>query len=175
MANKPIKYIIDTSAILSGKPLNFDCNSMITTDKISQELNPGGKDFFSFQLLIEKGLKIMKPSKKSLQFIDDNIKKFGEEKRLSSADKELIALAYEIKEEGKYIPYIVTDDYSIQNISNQLKINIQSVNQRGITKRFKWARRCRGCGKHIKEDVDVCPICGSSIKNVVTNKKSIKK
>lgn len=168
-------YIIDTSAILSGKPLHFEEHMMITTDKISKELTPGGRDYFTFQLLLEKGLKIMKPSEQSIKLIEKNIKKSGEEKRLSEADKELIALAYEIKKQGEFNPFIVTDDYSIQNIADQLQINIQSISQKGITKRFKWERRCRGCGIHIKEDVDACPICGSSIKNIVTRKKTIKK
>ena len=38
-------YILDTSAILSGKPLNFPDAEMVTTFSMSSELKPGGKDY----------------------------------------------------------------------------------------------------------------------------------
>jgi endoribonuclease Nob1 len=168
-------YLIDTSAILSGRPLIFNKQKCVTSPQISNELSPGGRDYFNFQMLLEKGLLIMQPSKQSLDTIRKIIKEYGEIQRLSNADQELLALAYEIQEGGKEIPIIITDDYSIQNIANELHIKIQSLNQQEITKRFKWGRRCRGCGKNILDDVDVCPICGSSIKTIIIKKKSLKK
>jgi UPF0271 protein len=168
-------FLIDSSAIFSGKPIDLRNGKMLTTSFIADEFQPGGRDFRLFQFLIEKGLKIQDPSKDSLKKIMNVIKIIGEQKRLSTADISILALAYEIKLIHEENPILVTDDYSIQNIASYLKIPHQSVNQRGITKRFKWERRCRGCRHKIIDDADVCPICGSTIKHEIRKSSSVKK
>lgn len=175
MIEKKRIFIIDSSAILSGKPLIFSKDLFVTTSKINDEFKPGGRDYRNFQMLSEKGLQIMEPSKSSINIISNMIRSFGEEKRLSDADISLLALAYELKKSDGMHPIIVTDDYSIQNVANHLEITIQTMNQKAITKRFKWERRCRGCRKKIIDDVDVCPICGSSIKDVIKKSSPVKK
>ena len=92
---------------------------------------------------------------------------------LSEIDIEILALALEYKEENKYNPIILTDDYSIQNMSNFLKIEYKNISQKGITKRFKWISRCQGCGKKFKEDIKICPICGSEIKKKVNRRENL--
>ena len=44
-------YVIDTSAILSGKPLNFSDAEILTTFSMSSELKPGGKDYQNFMYI----------------------------------------------------------------------------------------------------------------------------
>jgi len=166
-------FLIDSSAIFSGKPLNFD--EMMTTSKISDEFQSGGRDYQRFQLLCEKGMKISEPSKESITQVRKAIERFGEQSRLSLADISILALAIDVKKSQQQIPIIVTDDYSIQNIANHIEISIQSMSQKGITKRFKWERRCRGCRRKVSDDVDVCPDCGSSLTTVVKKKYTLKK
>jgi endoribonuclease Nob1 len=166
-------FIIDSSAVFSGKPLNF--NEMVTTNKIADEFQPGGRDYKRFQWLLEIGMKIIKPSDNAVQEIQQIIKDHGEKSRLSSADISLLALAIDIRSSQKNIPVIVTDDYSIQNIAIHMGFIIQSLNQQGIKKRYKWERRCRGCRRKVSDDVDVCPVCGSSISYVVKKKYTLKK
>lgn len=166
-------FLIDSSAIFSGKPLNFD--KMMTTSMISEEFQPGGRDYQRFIFLREKGMKILDPSIESVNQVRKMIERFGEQSRLSTADISILALAIDVKNDQKQIPIIVTDDYSIQNIADQIEISIQSMSQKGITKRFKWERRCRGCRRKVSDDVDVCPDCGSSLINVVKKKYTLKK
>jgi UPF0271 protein len=166
----PRIYILDTSAILSGKPINFENNKMITSNGVSNELKPGGRDYNSFQILLEKGLKIEIPSKNSIDKIRKTIKKTGDSDRLSDTDIEILALSLDNNEKEAVI---ITDDYSIQNVANHLKIKFESISQSGITKRFIWNYRCRGCGKKFKENIKICPICGSDIKSVISSKKMI--
>ena len=166
-------FVIDSSAIFSGKPLNFD--KMMTTSKIADEFKPGGRDYRRFQLLLEKGLQIIDPSVKSYKKIEEIIKGLGEQARLSYADISILALAFDINLSQEIIPIIVTDDYSIQNIAIHMGLSIQSINQHGITKRFKWERRCRGCQRKVSDDVDVCPDCGSSITHLVKKTYPLKK
>jgi len=163
--------IIDSSAILSGKPLNLDDVKMCTTPGVSKEFQPGGRDYQNFQYLIEKGLTINMPSKESLNKIDKKSIQTGDNGRLSEADKEILALSLDLKHE--YEVAIITDDYSIQNVANALEIKFETINQKGIKKSFKWICKCQGCGKKYKDNINICPICGSTTKNIVTRKKPI--
>lgn len=168
-------FILDTSAILSGKPINLDKVKMVTTPGISKELKPGGRDYQSFQFLIERGLSIRSPSKESINKIKTTSNKTGDANRLSKTDVEILALALDISKDDEKEAIILTDDYSIQNVANVLNIKFETISQSGITKRFKWTCRCRGCGKKFKENIRICPICGAETKTVISSKKVIKK
>jgi UPF0271 protein len=175
-SNKKTKiYIIDTSAVLSGKPLNFNDSRIVTTEGVYNEFKPGGKDYQNFQFLLEKGLIINSPSDKSINKIKDISTKTGDTIRVSKTDIELLALALDYKKEEDKIPIILTDDYSIQNIANFLNIKFKTISQQGIKKRFKWSYQCRGCGKKFKEKIKKCPICGSETRTIVVEKTNIKK
>ena len=117
----------------------------------------------------------MDPSKKSINIIKKTVNELGEVDRLSETDIELLALAYEIKQQKTSEPVILTDDYSIQNTANFLDIRFESISQKGIKKSFKWINRCRGCGKTFKENIKECPICGTETKKIIIDKKTLKK
>jgi len=165
-------YILDTSAILSGKPIDLDEVEILTTTGVTKEINPGGKDYFLFQVLLEKKLKVNTPSKDSIKKVNIISKETGDLTRLSEVDKEILALALDVEKEGKK-PVIITDDYSIQNIANALKIDFIGISQQGITRKFKWIYQCRGCGKKFKENKQVCPICGDITRSIILKKKNL--
>lgn len=172
---KKIKvFILDTSAILSGKPINLDNVKIVTTPGVSKELKPGGRDYRFYQFLIERGLSILSSSKESINKIKTTSDKTGDASRLSNTDVEILALALDISKDDEKEPIILTDDYSIQNVAHVLNIPFEAISQSGITKRFKWACRCRGCGKKFKENIKICPICGAETKTVISSKKVIK-
>ena len=164
-------YILDTSAIFSGKFVNINDALLFTSEGVSKEISPGGRDYNNFHYLIEKGLKIIRPSQKSIQKIIKIIEKTGDVQRLSETDIEILAVALEYKDKNEVI--IVTDDYSIQNVANVIKIKFEPINQAGITKRFIWVTRCRGCGKKFKDNISICPMCGSDTKKIVSKKSDI--
>jgi len=166
-------FILDTSAILSGKTINFDQDKVVTTPGVSNELQPGGKDYRTFLFLQEKGLAINDPSKEAIKRIHQIATETGDMSRLSKADIEVLALALDINQNNEAI--IITDDYSIQNVANELKINFKSIVQNGITKSFKWTYRCSGCGKKFNENIKTCPICGALTKTTVSRKKNIER
>jgi len=112
-SNKKSKVvIIDTSAVLSGKPINFDDVIVVTTQSVSDELKPGGKDYQTFQFLIEKGLKINFPSMESIVKTRDISSRTGDIGRLSKTDIDILALALDFSREKDKEPVILTDDYS---------------------------------------------------------------
>jgi len=166
-------FILDTSAVLSGKPIDLDNHSMITAPGVSKELKPGGRDYRSLQFLIERGLSIQSPAKESVDKIRKTSSKTGDLNRLSKTDIEILALALDIHKNGEKEPTILTDDYSIQNVADFLGIKFETITQSGITKRFKWNCRCRGCGKKFKENIKICPICGADTKTVISSKKNL--
>jgi len=165
-------YILDTSAILSGRFLNFDNAQLFTTDSVSKEINPGGRDYRNFQFLKEKGLTIMSPSKESVIFVKDKSAETGDFDRLSDTDLDILSLAYQLKNDGKD-PIILTDDFSIQNVAEFLKLRYQGINQKLITKKLIWTCRCRGCGKKFEDNINVCPICGANTKKIISSEEKI--
>ncbi len=167
-------FIIDTSAILSGIPINLDNVDMVTAFSVTEELSSGGKDYRIFQYLLEKGLEVLSASKKSIKVINKTAEETGDRDRLSSTDVEILALALDINEDHNKNAIILTDDYSIQNMANSLHIDFKRFSQKGITKKFKWRNSCPGCGKRFKESIKICPICGTKTKNSIVHKKHIK-
>jgi len=166
-------YVLDTSAIFSGKPISLHNAPLITTPGVSNEITHGGKDYQTFQYLLERGLNINIPSKESINKIDKISIETGDKDRLSVADKEILALALDINKDVNKEAVIITDDYSIQNVAHILNIKFETISQRGITKKFKWIYRCSGCGKKFEENIKTCPICGASTKNIISHKESI--
>jgi UPF0271 protein len=166
-------FIIDTSAILSGRPIRFDNVSIVTTPAVSDELSPGGRDFRIFELLKETGLTIHAPSKEAIDHVKKTAQETGDDTRLSSADIEIVALAIDINKEPDEEATILTDDYSIQNVASSLQIKFQGFSQKGITKKFKWVFRCPGCKKQFNEITKICPICGTKTKSVLLHKRKL--
>lgn len=168
-------FILDTSAVLSGKSIDLDNAKMVSTPGVSKELKPGGRGYRAFQFLIEKGLAIHIPSKESTSRINVTSWGTGDKDRLSDADKEILALALDVNKDKEKEAIILTDDYSIQNVAHVLNIKFETFAQTGIKKEFKWTYQCSGCGKKFKEHIKICPICGSRTKNIVSYMENIKK
>lgn len=164
-------FIIDTSAILSGKPLNFLDQTIITVSGVTNELCEGGKDYQNFQFLKEKGLKIIDPSLSSIQFITKTAQQTGDIQKLSKTDIQIVALAFELHNKEDTIATILTDDYSIQNIATTLQLPFKTITQKGIQKKYIWYNQCRGCRKKFSEPTQICPICGSQTKLTHKQKK----
>jgi UPF0271 protein len=168
-------YIIDTSAILTGIPININDAELVTTNSIKKELKPGGRDYRTFKFLIEKGLSILSPSKKSIKKVNSISIKTGDNDRLSNTDKDILALALDFKLYYEKNPIIITDDYSVQNVAYSLNIDFENIGQPKITKRFKWRCRCLGCRKKFNKNIKICPICGTATKDIISDKKDLKK
>ena len=166
-------FIIDTSAILSGKPLDIPQGILVTTSGVAEELSPGGRDYRTFQLLIEKGLQIHAPTKASLHLVQQRAKETGDDQRLSTADIEILALALDYKGEADCEVTILTDDYSIQNVALLLNLRFQGFSRKEITQRYQWISHCPGCKRRFQEPVDVCPVCGTKTHVIIHKKKKL--
>jgi UPF0271 protein len=167
-----MKFLLDTSALLSGKEFVInDEFELLTVPSVEAELirGPSNTDDdwtdiqLKFEFLIDAGLKIVQPSDRSIEIIKSAAERTGDIKRLSDTDIELLALGFELGTDFHDV-VLLTDDYSIQNICTELDINYQSVMEKGITKKYHWQYRCIGCGKIWDDPLEVCPICGSKVR-----------
>ncbi len=177
-----MKLILDTSALLSGKDYyNDQEHELYTTPKVEHELkrgpsHPGDDDWTDierkFGYLIEAGLKIVAPSAASIEKVKTAAARTGDIKRLSDTDLEIIAVALELTRPSEET-LILTDDYSIQNLSVELGLRFKPVSEKGITEKFHWKYKCTGCAREWDEPADICPICGSKVKTKVDKKQKL--
>ncbi|KAF5078570.1 ribonuclease VapC [Methanobacterium aggregans] len=155
-------FVLDASAIIGGfyskKSANF------TTPDVISEI----KDLKSKILLqsaIEDGcIEIKDPDHDALKSLETVLNESGDILRLSEVDKNIVALAITLKDQG-YEPTLVTDDYSMQNILKIIEIPYRSVLTRGIKDVIGWVKICKGCKKKYPPEygMDECEICGSRI------------
>lgn len=151
-----MKYVLDTSAILSGKDLPADCE-LFSSPKILEEIKHGRMKR-QLDFLLESGLKVFSPSEKTLAEVALAAERTGDAARVSDADLEILALAMELG------AVLLTDDYSIQNLASELDVKYKGIAQKGITKTLKWRIRCTGCGRYWEKMHESCPVCGSQLK-----------
>jgi UPF0271 protein len=147
-------YILDSSAIFLRKGIY---PSMLTVSKVLGEIRDvESKDYLSFL-----DIKVRDPKVESVEEVREVSRKTGDLYKLSETDLCLLALALELKKEGRD-PVVVTDDYSIQNVARVFGIKIDSIFQKGIREKLRWVRICKGCGRRVEEG-EFCPVCGSEV------------
>jgi len=110
-------------------------------------------------------LMVRTPGKSFLKEVREASKRVGDMRYLSEADFEVLALALELKSMGLN-PLIVTDDYSIQNVANQIGVNFASLMTYGIKFRFDWILYCPACHRKYTSDYKFksCEVCGTKLK-----------
>lgn len=148
-------FVLDASALLAGKDILLE--EMFCTPHVLEEVN--GKDPTpQLMLMIETRVEVRPPSDESVMKVNEAAGRTGDAKRLSPADVGVVALAIDLE------ATIITDDYSIQNVANELGLDYSGLSFPDIKKKIEWGYRCVGCGKRFEEPMDECPICGSRIK-----------
>ncbi len=145
--------VLDSSVLYYGKdlPAEYEC---IITPGVVQELTTHGMSE-RLELLMGTKVRVLSPSILSVKAVRDAAERTGDSRRVSETDIEILAMAYELGYE------LVTDDYSIQNLSLVLGVKYRGMDQAGIKQVFEWQAKCTGCGKLFAADVKVCDICGS--------------
>lgn len=154
--------VLDASAFIGGyRPTD---KNNFTISEVTEELKDIQSKMAMDNALKDGLLTIVEPDSDAMKTVETAIKKSGDVLRLSITDKKLLALAIHIKNlHGDVV--LITDDYSIQNVSKLLKIPFKSVLTSGIKEIYGWKKVCRGCKKEYSEDYsfEECEICGSPI------------
>lgn len=152
-----MKLVLDASAVLSGMPLPPE-GELLLPPLVDKEL---GHAWARRKLEYLKGVRlaVVGPSRAALEAIKAKCRQTGDDARLSEADLQVLALAFETS------GTILTDDYSIQNTASALKIPYRPVSQKGISEVFVWRYRCTGCRRVLEKNLQECPVCGSKVQS----------
>ena len=164
--------ILDTSSFIQGFNSSDQSTSLFTTYLVRGEVR---EEMARIRLdnWIQTGrITVKSPSEDSLKNVLASSKKLGENKALSDTDHSVIALAYELRTE--YDVTVISDDYAVQNLSDELGIKHKGLITRGIRKRFQWVHYCPGCWKYFDgpQEDNICPICGTETKRKPSKKKT---
>ena len=157
---------MDTSALIAGfNPLSI-LETQYSVPAVKKELAPNSMPLTRFNAAVEnRQLMVRTPRHSSLQEVREASRKVGDVRYLSEADLQVLALALELKRGGSH-PLIVTDDYSIQNVANQVGVDFASLMTYGIRFRFNWIIYCPACHRKYSSDyrLKACEVCGTKLK-----------
>jgi UPF0271 protein len=151
-----ITYVLDTSAFIYGM---MPGGEMETVPAVYAEV----KDEQSrIRLELMEGLRVVEPDAPYLRIVGEAAMKTGDDKRISKADGDLLALALQEKEAGKDVA-LLTDDYAVQNVARGLGIRVIALRQKKSRSRVAWEKQCTGCRRTYAEG-ETCPVCGSPLR-----------
>jgi UPF0271 protein len=173
MTDVPKRVIVlDTSAFLAGfDPFSIG-EQQYTIPMVRKEMTRSSMAWVRLKTAVESGrLKIRTPDKTFQDEVKASATAIGDTFFLSDTDIQVLALALELKARG-YDPLIATDDYSIQNVADQMGIEFASLATFGIRFRLQWIRYCPACHRKYPADYRSrrCQVCGTALK-----RKSLRK
>ena len=153
--------VIDAAIFIQGLDVEG-----VTSPKVLEEIKDPESRLFVESLISVGKVKVMVPSRESIEAVKRKALETGELGELTEADIEILALAYELKGE------IFTDDYNLQNIATLLGLNFRTL-KRGIKKVIKWRYVCIGCGRKFETQPsdNICPECGSRVRLLPKKKR----
>ena len=162
--------VLDTSAFIMGFNPSKS-GEAYSVRAVEEELSAGTMPQLRFRMFSEKGeLKVQAPSLRAEGMVEEASRKAGESGYLSKADREVLALALDLKLDG-HEPVIVSDDYAIQNLAEHLQIGHSSLANFGIVHRFDWIMYCPACYRRYRPPEKKCRVCGTDLKRKVLSKK----
>ena len=157
--------VLDTSAFIQGFNTS-DLNMILyTTQLVIDEIRDEMAKIRADNWRQTGKLVIQMPDEEATQHILSNSRRMGEARTLSETDHSVLALAYQLSQQG-YDVNLVSDDYSVQNLADELGLKYTGMNTMGIKRRFQWIHYCPGCRRQFPEPQpeNICPICGTELK-----------
>ena len=169
--------VLDTSAFIAGfDPLSI-VDDVYSVGAVEVELASGSLSWVRFKTAVENGkLKLKAPKAEFLDRVKESSRDVGDMLFLSDVDLQVLALALELKSAGNE-PFIVTDDYSIQNVANQLGLEFAPLMTFGIRFKLHWIRYCPACRRKYPPDYKhkKCEVCGTELKRKPLRKSALKR
>jgi endoribonuclease Nob1 len=164
--------VLDTSAFIMGfNPTRP--GEVYTVPAVEDELLRGTMTQLRFHVNKEKGKVILRfPTPRALESVEAVSARAGEKGHVSQADREVVALALDLKQDGQD-PVIVSDDYAVQNMAEHLHLNYGSLANFGIAHKFDWIMYCPACHRRSRGPEKTCRICGTELKRKVLSRSKI--
>jgi UPF0271 protein len=158
--------VLDTSAFVAGLDPFALPTEQVTPPKAEEEIRRNSMVKTRLEAAIESGkLKVVAPSAEFMNHASVAAAKSGDKVKLSETDLQVLALALQLKAAG-YAPQIVTDDYAIQNVAKQMKVEFVALATFGIKRMLDWVRYCPACHREYPAQgkIKECQICGTELK-----------
>jgi len=169
--------VLDTCAFIAGfDPLSVD-EEQYSVPMVKNELFSNSLPWVRFNTAVDSGkLKVRTPSASFLDRVKEASKTVGDVLFLSDVDMQVLALALELKSKG-HDSLIVTDDYSIQNVANQIGVKFAPLMTFGIRFRLHWILYCPACHRKYPSDYKpkLCEVCGTQLKRKPLKKTPVRK
>lgn len=141
--------VLDSSAfILDYEP----SDDVASVEHVRGELEDSSR--FRFDAMEGSGMHVHVPEEHSRERVRGAAEDTGDADVLSDVDVEVLATALELDAE------VVTDDYAMQNVADELQVEVETVGQSGIEERRDWIYQCQGCGRESEQPGD-CVVCGT--------------
>lgn len=156
-------------------PLSIS-EEQVTVPMVKEEIKESSIAWVRFRTAEQsRKLNVRAPKKIFMDKVKASATLVGDTFFLSEADLQVLALALELKTQS-YSPMIATDDYSIQNVANQMSIEFASLATFGIRFRLQWIRYCPACHKRYPADYKSrrCEVCGTELKRKPSRRKPLK-
>lgn len=154
-------YVVDANVLLTGL-IDFSKGRFVTSNLIVDEIKSGELVKGRIELAIKQGLiRVTRPTASSIDKVKNIARETGDLHKLSQADIEIIAIALDIISQN---PTIITDDYSVQNVSSRLGIPYRGL-FREIRTQILWTYYCSICAKDYgsSPSVKYCNDCGNEL------------
>jgi len=168
---------LDTSAFIAGFDPFAIADQLYTVPAVGQELASNSMIYTRFRTAVDSGkLRVKAPASIFIRRVRESSKAVGDVLFLSEADNQVLALALELKHLGEN-PFIVTDDYSIQNVANQLGVEFAPLMTFGIRYRLDWIIYCPACHRQYPADykAKTCQACGTELRRKPLRKTLLRK
>ena len=145
--------VLDASAFIHDYTTEDDA---VTIPLVREELSDDASGY-RFDALEGSGMRLHVPDEETVERIERAARSTGDATELSRTDTRLLAAALELD------ATLVTDDYAMQNVADQLDVDVEVIAREGIEEQRDWDYQCQGCGRVYDEAHDRCEICGSDL------------
>ncbi len=169
-----VVYVVDSSAIIGGYSPSIVRGKQYAPPTIFNELIDQ-RSRSVLEAAVKNGdLLIRAPSEGGIRMAEDVARKTGDTEVLSETDKQIVALAFDLADEG-FTPIIVTDDYALQNVAHKAGFKFKTVLRSGIKNLVKWKLYCPSCKRNYSPSYphDECEICGGRLKRSPSKRRSL--
>jgi len=144
--------VLDASAFIH----EYDADgATATVPAVREELEDAAG--YRFDAREGAGMRLHVPDEATLERVDRTAESTGDAGALSRTDARLLAAAFELD------ATLVTDDYAMQNVAEELGVDVEVIARDGIDERRDWQFQCQGCGRIYDDNRDRCEVCGSDL------------
>jgi len=165
--------VLDASAIINTRsiPLLERKAKWLMPNRVYDEVLDSFSRFRADALIAGNQLRLAAPAKETVIMIMREAQRIGARGRLSQADVDVIALAYDERSRGNQV-VVVSDDYQVQNLASVLEISFQGASLETITEFIAYKYICPIC--RLRSNVPgLCENCGTPLRRAIARKRRL--